>query len=136
MKQSKWVTFHMDLAIRVAQLSYCERDKVGTVIARGNQILSYGFNGTPPGFDNVCEYPDGITIPEVIHSEINAIAKVASSNESCKGATMFITRAPCMECTKMIIASGISFIYFLPKGSGKGLPLLEKLGIPHKAIVV
>jgi len=136
MKHEDWVQFHMDLAIRVAQLSYCERDRVGTVIAKGNHILSYGFNGTPPGYSNVCESPGGETLPQVIHSEMNAIAKVAAGNEACIGASMFITRAPCMECVKMIVASGISMLFFIEKGSGKGVPLLLELGIPYRSIPV
>ena len=129
MKYDKWVKFHMDLARRVAELSYCNRDQVGTIIAKQNHILSYGFNGTPPGYPNVCESADGETLPEVIHAEMNAIAKVAAGHESCVGATMFVTRAPCVECAKMIAASGITALYHLPKGSGSGLYLLKELGI-------
>ena len=122
---------YADIAEKVANLSHARRLKVGAVIVKDDRILSYGYNGMPKGFDNDCEneivkedeyYIDNggpahlmltttyVTKPEVIHAEINAIAKVAASNDSTKGATIFITHAPCADCAKMIIASGIETV--------------------------
>ena len=111
----KFVSLYNDLAKRISDLSYGQRLKVGAVIVKDHRILSYGYNGTPSGFDNACEYEDDgvlVTKPEVIHAEITAIAKVAKSTESCDGATMFVTHSPCVECAKMILQSGISTVYY------------------------
>jgi dCMP deaminase len=111
----------MDIADRVSQMSVARRLMVGSVIVKNNSILSYGWNGMPSGWDNNCEdeirYPDahGITLktkPEVLHSESNALAKVAKSTESSDGATMFCTHAPCMQCAKLIYQSGIKSLYY------------------------
>lgn len=125
---------YADIAEKVANLSHARRLKVGAVIVKDDRILSYGYNGMPKGFDNNCEneitqheeyyidnggqpYPivttSYVTKPEVIHAEINAIAKVAASNDSTKGATIFITHAPCADCAKMIIASGIETVNYI-----------------------
>jgi dCMP deaminase len=117
----KYITLYMDIADRVAQMSVARRLMVGSVIVKNNSILSYGWNGMPSGWDNNCEdeirYPDahGITLktkPEVLHSESNALAKVAKSTESSDGATMFCTHAPCMQCAKLIYQSGIKSLYY------------------------
>ena len=117
----KYITLYMDIADRVSRMSVARRLMVGSVIVKNNSILSYGWNGMPSGWDNNCEdeirYPDahGITLktkPEVLHSESNALAKVAKSTESSDGATMFCTHAPCIECAKLIYQSGIKSLYY------------------------
>lgn len=92
--------------------SYCQRRKVGALIVKNSMIISDGFNGTPSGFENVCEDTDGITKPYVLHAEANAITKVARSNNSSDGATLYITASPCMECSKLIIQAGIKRVVF------------------------
>ena len=87
--------------------SYCERRKVGALIVKDKMIISDGFNGTPSGFPNVCESREGVTLPYVLHAEANAITKVARSNNSSEGSTLYVTASPCMECSKLIIQSGI-----------------------------
>ena len=101
--------------LRMAQIwsenSYCVRRKVGALIVRDNMIISDGFNGTPSGFPNVCEEND-VTFPYVLHAEANAITKVARSNNSSEGATLYVTASPCMECSKLIIQAGIKRVVF------------------------
>jgi dCMP deaminase len=129
--KEKFVMLYADIAKRVSELSRARRLKVGAVIVKDDRILSYGYNGMPKGFDNDCEYEElgfsdavfgekqtliskGLkTRPEVIHAEINAIAKVAASSDSTKGSTIFITHAPCADCAKMIIASGIETVNYI-----------------------
>jgi dCMP deaminase len=111
--KEKFVMLYADIAKRVSELSRARRLKVGAVIVKDDRILSYGYNGMPKGFDNDCETDDYVTKPEVIHAEINAIAKVAASSDSTKNSSIFITHAPCSECAKMIIASGIETVYYL-----------------------
>jgi len=110
-----------------AQNSYCKRRQVGALIVKGKMIISDGYNGTPEGFENICEDENNITKPYVLHAEANAITKVAKSNNSSDGATLYITSSPCMECSKLIIQAGIKRVVF----SGlyhkeEGLRLLEK----------
>jgi dCMP deaminase len=95
-----------------AENSYCKRRKVGALIVKENMIISDGFNGTPSGFENICEDKDNITKPYVLHAEANAITKVAASSNSSKGATIYITSAPCIECAKLIIQSGIKRVVY------------------------
>lgn len=111
----------MDVAQTFAQLSYAKRLKVGAIVVKDGRIISIGYNGTPEGWDNNCEeeiyQDDGIhstlrTKPEVIHAEANAIAKLARSNESGFASSLFITHAPCMECSKLIYTSGIKKVYY------------------------
>ena len=101
--------------LRMAQIwaenSYCERRKVGALIVKDKMIISDGYNGTPAGFENVCEEDDH-TKPYVLHAEANAITKVARSNNSSDGATLYITTSPCMECSKLIIQAGITRVVF------------------------
>lgn len=96
----------------VAEMSYCERLKVGSVIVKGSSILGYGYNGSAMGDDNVCEI-DGATRPGIIHAEKNAIYKCARSHESTEGATIFISHSPCMECAVAIVQCGIKAVYFI-----------------------
>lgn len=95
-----------------AENSYCQRRKVGAIIVKNSMIISDGFNGTPSGFENVCEDESGVTKPYVLHAEANAITKVARSNNSSDGATLYITASPCVECAKLIIQAGISRVVF------------------------
>jgi len=111
MSELDWNNTYMSFAKSVAVHSKAEKAKVGCVIVKDNQVISTGYNGTPPGYDNCCEV-DNVTLPEVVHAEINAIAKVASSTVSCKGSTLYVTKAPCFECAKAIIMSGIGMVIF------------------------
>ena len=90
------------------KLSYCKRRQVGAIIVKNRMIISDGYNGTPTGFENICEDEDNYTKWYVLHSEANAILKVASSTQSCDGATLYVTLSPCRECSKLIHQSGIS----------------------------
>ena len=111
--------------------SYCERNKVGCIVVKDQMIVSDGYNGTPHGFDNRCEIRD-VTKNEVIHAEANAICKLAKSTNSSIGSTVYITVAPCFECAKLIIQSGIiRVVYMDPYRNNKGLMLLKEAGINH-----
>lgn len=111
MKQ-KWIDAYMDTAQRFAQLSSAKRLQVGAIIVKDNRIISIGYNGMPSGWTNVCEDVSGTTKPEVIHAEANAIMKLARDGESGRGATLFITHAPCIQCAKMIYGAGIEQVYY------------------------
>lgn len=128
----------MDVAERTSKLSSAVRLQVGAVIVKENRILSYGYNGMPSGWDNVCEdqiYVDDLhvelkTKPEVLHAETNAIAKVSGSTESSVNATMFCTHAPCIHCAKIIYQSGITNLYYRDTyRETDGLEFLEKSGV-------
>ena len=118
----KLVHAFMDVAHRFAELSTARRLHVGAIVVKDDRIISIGYNGMPAGWDNNCEYehytlgnPDDFelkTRPEVLHAESNAIAKLARSNESGEGASIFITHAPCMDCAKLIYQSGIKEVYY------------------------
>ncbi len=95
-----------------AQNSYCQRRKVGALLVKDKMIISDGYNGTPAGFENVCEDEDNKTKPYVLHAEANAITKVAKSNNSSAGATLYVTSSPCLECSKLIIQAGIKRVVF------------------------
>lgn len=95
-----------------AQNSYCKRRQVGALLVKDKMIISDGYNGTPSGFENVCEDENNKTKPYVLHAEANAISKVAKSNNSSEGATMYVTSSPCMECAKLIIQAGIKRVVF------------------------
>lgn len=110
--------------------SYCVRRKVGALLVKDGMIISDGYNGTPSGMENVCEDEDGLTKPYVLHAEANAITKVAQSNNSSRGATLYITASPCMECSKLIIQAGIKrVVYNEFYRLTDGLELMEKVGI-------
>ena len=127
--KEKFILFYFDVAKRVAELSHAKRLKVGAVIVKDHRILSYGYNGTPAGFDNCCEV-ENVTKPEVIHAEMNAIAKISYHGDSCKDATMFLTHAPCIECAKIILQSGICNVYYLEDyRSTAGVDLLKSRAI-------
>lgn len=110
-----------------AKNSYCKRRQVGALIVKDRMIISDGYNGTPSGFENVCEDENGITKPYVLHAEANAITKVAKSNNSSDGATLYITDSPCVECAKLIIQAGITRVVYDKKYRiTDGLDLLER----------
>ncbi len=113
-----------------AENSYCQRRKVGALIVKDSMIISDGFNGTPSGFENVCEDESGHTKPYVLHAEANAITKVARSNNSSDGATLYVTASPCLECSKLIIQSGIKRVVFNELYRlADGIGLLERAGV-------
>lgn len=110
-----------------AKNSYCDRRKVGALIVKDRMIISDGYNGTPSGFENVCEDETGVTKAYVLHAEANAITKVAKSNNSSLGATLYITDSPCIECAKLIIQAGITRVVYDRKYRiTDGLELLER----------
>lgn len=110
--------------------SYCRRRRVGAILVKDKMIISDGYNGTPSGFDNVCENPEGSTFPYVLHAEANAISKVARSNNSSEGATLYVTASPCMECSKLIIQAGIRRVVFSEMYRiTDGLDLLRAAGV-------
>lgn len=113
-----------------AENSYCDRRKVGALIVKDRMIISDGYNGTPSGFENICEDEEGNTKAYVLHAEANAITKVAKSHNSSQGATLYITDSPCMECAKLIIQAGIRrLVYSRKYRITEGLELLERAGI-------
>lgn len=110
--------------------SYCRRRKVGALLVKDKMIISDGYNGTPSGFPNVCESEDGMTLPYVLHAEANAITKVARSNNSSEGSTLYVSTSPCMECSKLIIQAGIRRVVFSELYRiTDGIDLLRKVGI-------
>ena len=120
-----------------AENSYCERRKVGALLVKDRAIISDGYNGTPAGFENVCEDAEGKTKTYVLHAEANAITKVARSNSSSEGSTLYITDSPCLDCAKLIIQAGIRRVVFsnLYRLSD-GIDLLEKAGVEVKRVEV
>ncbi|AOW21293.1 deoxycytidylate deaminase [Urechidicola croceus] len=129
-KQKKYDTAYMKMAYEWAKLSFCDRKKVGALIVKDRMIISDGFNGAPTGFDNCCEDDNGNTKWYVLHAEANAILKVASSTQSCKGSTLYITLSPCKDCSKLIHQSGIKrVVYSKEYKDNSGLKFLEKAGV-------
>ena len=113
-----------------AENSYCQRRKVGALLVKDQMIISDGYNGTPSGFENCCEDADEVSLPCVLHAEANAITKVARSNNSSEGATLYVTASPCMECSKLIIQAGIKrVVYGEEYRIMDGIELLKKAGI-------
>ncbi|MCD7898371.1 MAG: dCMP deaminase family protein [Bacteroides sp.] len=113
-----------------AENSYCQRRKVGALIVKNKMIISDGYNGTPSGFENVCEDENNLTKPYVLHAEANAITKIARSNNSSDGATMYVTASPCIECAKLIIQAGIRRVVYSEKYRLEdGVELLRRAGI-------
>ena len=124
--KAKYIRAHLEVAKIYGQLSTATRLKVGCIIVKDDRIISIGYNGMPTGGSNVCE-EDGHTKPEVLHAETNAITKLAKSTESGQDAYMFCTAAPCVDCAKLILQSGIKEFHFEHRyKSGAGLDLLEK----------
>lgn len=110
--------------------SYCERRKVGALVVKDKMIISDGYNGTPSGFENVCEDENNLTKPYVLHAEANAITKLARSSNNSDGSTLYVTAAPCIECSKLIIQAGIKRVVYAEKYRfDDGINLLEKAGV-------
>jgi dCMP deaminase len=129
-KQLQFDKSYLKMAGIWAQNSYCTRRQVGALIVKDKSIISDGYNGTPSGFENVCEDEQGCTKPYVLHAEANAITKVAQSGNSSKGATLYVTASPCVECAKLIIQSGIKrVVYRDAYRLTDGIDLLKRAGI-------
>lgn len=137
--KNKMIQAHMKVAEVYSKLSYAKRLQVGAIVVKDNRVISIGYNGTPTGWDNACEevivrYENGKeetkTKPEVIHAEANAIAKLAKSNESGQDADIFLTHAPCVECSKLIFTSGIKTVYYKNDyRNNLGLDFLHQCGV-------
>ena len=118
------------MALIWAENSYCTRRQVGALIVKDKMIISDGFNGTPSGFENVCEDDEGNTMPYVLHAEANAITKIARSGNNSDGATLFVTDEPCIECSKLIIQAGIRrVVYAREYRLHEGLDLLKRANV-------
>jgi dCMP deaminase len=129
-RQPEFDRRYLQMARTWAENSYCVRRKVGALIVKNKMIISDGYNGTPSGFENVCEDESGKTKTYVLHAEANAITKVAKSNNSSENSTLYITAAPCMECSKLIIQAGIKrVVFFDVYHSEEGVDLLRRAGI-------
>ena len=129
-KQKKYDSAYMRMALEWAKLSHCERKQVGALIVKDRMIISDGFNGSPSGFENNCEDDEGNTKWYVLHAEANAILKVASSTQSCKNSTLYITLSPCKECSKLIHQSGIKrVVYSQEYKDVSGIKFLDKAGV-------
>lgn len=121
---------YLRMAAIWSENSYCKRRKVGAILVKDKMIISDGYNGTPAGFPNICESEESVTFPYVLHAEANAITKVARSNNSSEGSTLYVSTSPCMECSKLIIQAGIKRVVFSDiYRITDGLELLEKAGI-------
>lgn len=129
-KQLQFDRSYLKMAAIWAQNSYCKRRQVGALIVKERSIISDGYNGTPCGFEDVCEDEQGCTKPYVLHAEANAITKMAKSNNSSDGSTLYVTAAPCLECSKLIIQSGIKRVVFRDSYRlTDGLELLVRAGV-------
>lgn len=129
-KQKVFDQRYLQMAQIWARNSYCKRRQVGALIVKNKMIISDGYNGTPAGFENVCEDENNITLPYVLHAEANAITKVAKSNNSSENSTLYVTTSPCMECAKLIIQAGIGRVVYCNKYRiTDGLELLMRAGI-------
>lgn len=129
-KQLRYDKAYMKMAMEWGKLSYCERRQVGALIVKDRMIISDGYNGTPVGFENICEDEGGYTKWYVLHAEANAILKVAASTQSCAGATLYISLSPCRECSKLIHQAGITrVVYHEEYKDTSGLEFLQKAGV-------
>jgi dCMP deaminase len=129
-KQKAFDRRYLEMALIWAQNSYCKRRQVGALIVQGKMIISDGYNGTPSGFENICEDENNVTKPYVLHAEANAITKVAKSNNSSDNSTLYVTTSPCLECAKLIIQSGIKrVVYCNQYHKTDGLDLLRRAEI-------
>jgi len=126
---------YLRMAAIWAENSYCKRRQVGALVVKDNRIISDGYNGTPSGFENICEDENNLTKPYVLHAEANAITKLARSHNSSDGATIYITASPCIECSKLLIQAGIRRVVYGEKYRLEdGLNLLRKAGIETEYI--
>ena len=133
--KSKFDSRYLEMASIWAKNSYCKRRQVGALIVKDNMIISDGYNGTPSGFENICEDENGVTKPYVLHAEANALTKVAKSGNSSLGATLYVTASPCMECAKLIIQSGIKRVVYKDEYRiTDGIDLLRRAGIEVEQI--
>jgi dCMP deaminase len=129
-KQLKLDERYLRMAMIWAENSYCTRRQVGALLVKDKMIISDGYNGTPSGFENVCEDESNKTKPYVLHAEANAITKVAKSNNSSEGATLYVSSSPCLECSKLIIQAGIKRVVFSEQyHMNDGVELLERAKI-------
>ena len=136
-KQHRKDYMYLRMAKTWAENSYCERRKVGALLVKDKMIISDGYNGTPSGFENVCEDENNVSKPYVLHAEANAITKVARSNNSSDGSTLYVTTLPCMECAKLIIQSGIKrVVYSEDYRIRDGLDLLRRAGIEVEQVTL
>ena len=136
-KQHELDVRYLKMARIWAENSYCKRRQVGALIVKDKMIISDGYNGTPSGFENVCEDENNVPKPYVLHAEANAITKIARSSNNSDGATLYVTAAPCIECAKLIIQAGISrVIYSEEYRIEDGINLLRRAGIEVKYIPV
>ena len=126
---------YMEMASVWARNSYCKRRQVGALLVKDRMIISDGYNGTPAGFENICEDESGATKPYVLHAEANAITKIAKSGNSSSGATLYVTSSPCMECSKLIIQSGIRRVVYKDEYRlDDGIKLLRRAGVDVEKI--
>ena len=129
-KQERYDKAYLRMALEWGKLSHCKRKQVGALIVKDRMIISDGFNGTPTGFENPCEDEDNYTKWYVLHAEANAILKVASSTQSCKGSTLYLTLSPCRECSKLIHQAGIiRVVYIKEYKDTTGLDFLKNAGV-------
>ena len=129
-KQADLDNRYLRMACIWSENSYCTRRQVGALIVKDKMIISDGYNGTPSGFENICEDENGVTKPYVLHAEANAITKVAKSGNSSKDATLYVTASPCLECAKLIIQAGIKrVVYRDAYRLTDGIDLLKRAGI-------
>lgn len=112
MIKARMINYYMKVALETGQLSYSTRKKVGCIAVKDDKIISIGYNGSLPGTSNVLEDENGVTKQTVVHAEANCLLKLAASTESSKGAALFLTLSPCIECAKMIIVSGVTTLYY------------------------
>lgn len=127
---NKFDARYLEMAAIWAKNSYCKRRQVGAILVKDRMIISDGYNGTPSGFENVCEDENGVTKPYVLHAEANAITKVAQSGNSSEGATLYVTASPCVECAKLIIQAGIKRVVYKDEYRlTDGVDLLRMAGI-------
>ena len=134
-KQQRYDKAYLRMALEWGKLSHCKRKQVGALIVKDRMIISDGFNGTPTGFENPCEDEDNYTKWYVLHAEANAILKVASSTQSCKGSTLYLTLSPCRECSKLIHQAGIiRVVYINEYKDTTGLDFLKNAGVAIEQI--
>lgn len=127
---NKFDRSYLEMAAVWAKNSYCKRRQVGALIVKDRMIISDGYNGTPSGFENVCEDDNGVTKPYVLHAEANAITKVSKSGNSSDGATLYVTASPCLECAKLIIQAGIKRVVYNDEYRlTDGIDLLRRAGV-------
>lgn len=131
----KFDSRYIEMAAIWAKNSYCRRRQVGALLVKDKMIISDGYNGTPAGFENVCEDENGVTKPYVLHAEANAISKIAKSGNNSDGATLYVTASPCIECSKLIIQAGIRRVVYRDEYRlTDGVDLLRKAGIEVEKI--